>query len=138
MKSGQFVRGKIDGIQKHFESIGIGQLLPIDKLSLLMDYVEIGEFSHFFKHELVVAKIIVVPAENTDGRSGGIVNHTVLYQFDKIIQHDEAQYIFNLEAFIVEIQDGKRNFKMPSTPELPKDADTGLIPLPPPVEWEEP
>lgn len=35
MKSGQFYRGKINGIQKHFESPDIDKLLPTDKLCFL-------------------------------------------------------------------------------------------------------
>jgi hypothetical protein len=135
MKSGQFYRGKIDGIQKHFESPDIDKLLPTEKLCDLADYFEIGTYPRFFKQERVLAKTVISPAENTDGRAGGITNHTVLYQFDQYTTHESAQYTFDVEAFILEIQAGKRKFKMPPTPELP-DADSGLIDPPPPIEWE--
>jgi len=135
MKSGQFYRGKIDGIQKNFESPDLDKLLPSDKLSVLADYSFIGEYSHFFKQERVLAKIVVFEADNTDGRLGGIINHTVLYQFDPAIQHETAQYIFDTEAFIAEIRAGKRKFKMPEPPKLPED-DSFIIDLPPPIEWE--
>src|SRR3989304_4899566 len=110
MKSGQFIRGKIDGIQKHFESPGIDKLLPTDKLCVLADYIEIGEYTHFFKQELVLTKTVISPAENTDGRAGGITNHTILYQFDRATIHESAQYTFNVEAFVLEVQEGKRRF----------------------------
>ncbi len=135
MKSGQFYRGKIDGIQKHYESQGIGELLPSEKLCDLADYYEIGEYPRFFKQERVLAKTIVTPAENTDGRAGGITNHTVLYQFDPFIIHEFVVYVFDVDTFILEIQAGKRKFKMPATPTLP-DGDSGLIDPPPPLEWE--
>lgn len=135
MKSAQFVKGKIDGIQKHFFSPGILDVLPKEKLSELEDNQEIGEFPRFFKKEKVIAKSIIIPAENTDGRKGGIVNRTVMYRWDSNLTHESAPYIFDLDTFITEILAGKRQFKMPPTPKLP-DADTGIIEAPPPIEWE--
>ncbi len=134
LKSGQFYRGKIDGIQKHFESPNIDKILPSEKLCILADTYEIGEYPHFFKQEIVLAKTVVAPAENTDGRTGGITNHTVLYQFDHSILHESVQYVFDVDAFILEIQAGKRRFKMPAVPDLP--GDSGLIDPPPQLEWE--
>jgi hypothetical protein len=135
MKSGQFYRGKIDGIQKHFESPDIDKLLPTEKLCDLADYFEIGTYPRFFKQERVLAKTVVSLAENSDGRKGGIINHTVLYQFDPFITHESARYIFDVDAFILEIQAGKRRFKIPVSPKLP-ETDSGFIDLPPPIEWE--
>ena len=135
MKSGQFYRGKIGGIQKHFESPDLDKILPTDKLCELADYFEIGEYPRFFRKELVLAKTIIAPTENSDGRKGGVTNHTVLYQFDRAVTHESAQYIFDVDAFIAEILDGKRRFKMPVAPELPDD-DSGSIALPSPLEWE--
>jgi hypothetical protein len=135
MKSGQFIRGKIDGIQKHFETVDIDKILSSEKLCELADYNEIGEYPRFFKQEKVLSKSVVAPAENTDGRRGGIINHTVLYQFDQAITHETVKYTFDIDIFINEILAGKRRFKMPSTPQLP-DTDSGLIELPPPIEWE--
>jgi len=135
MKSGQFYRGKIDGIQKHFESPDLLQLLPNEKLVELANYTEIGEYPRFFKQELVLTKTVISPAENSDGRKRGIINHTVLYQFDHSLTHDTALYIFDMDAFISEILSGKRQFKMPSTPTLP-EGDSGLIEAPSPIEWE--
>jgi len=135
MKSGQFYRGKIDGIQKHFESPDLDKILPTDKLCDLADNLEIGEYPRFFKKELVLAKTIITPTENSDGRKGGVTNHTVLYQFDRAVTHESTQYLFDVDSFISEILDGKRRFKMPVVPELP-DADSGLIDPPSPLEWE--
>ena len=135
MKSGQFYRGKIGGIQKHFESPDLDKLLPSAKLCVLADYIEIGEYTHFFKQELVLSKTVITSAENSDGRDGGITNHTVLYQFDRVTTYESAQYVFDLEAFVLEIQEGKRRFIMPSAPELP-DSDSGSIEPPAPIEWE--
>src|SRR3972149_2552262 len=99
MKSGQFVKGKIDGIQKHFESPDLDKILPSDKLRELADCTEIGEYPRFFKTELVLTKTIVSPAENSDGRKGGTINHTVLYQFDRTVTHESTQYTFNVDSF---------------------------------------
>jgi len=138
MKSGQFYRGKIDGIQKHFESSDIDKILPAEKLRELADCREIGEHPRFFKQERVLAKTIVSPSENLDGRQGGVTNHTVLYQFDATVEHDTLQYIFDVETFIAEILAGDRRFKMPEVPKLPDadGVDFGIIGHPPPLEWE--
>lgn len=136
MKSGQFVRGKIDGIQKHFESPDLDKILPADKLSILTDYTDIGEYSRFFTKELVDTKTIVMPAENSDGRRGGIINFTVLQKHDAIIIHENEQYVFDVDTYIQLIREGRRRIKMPEMPALP-DNDSGLIDPPPPVEYEE-
>jgi hypothetical protein len=137
MNRAQFYRGKIDGIQKSFESPNLSKILPPDKLSELADYTEIGEYPRFFRDEKVLSRTVIVPAENTDGRRGGIINHTVLYQWDQHVEKDTVKYIFPLESFISEILSGKRRFKMPDPPTLPDtDSDFALIDLPPPIEWE--
>jgi hypothetical protein len=135
MKAGQFIRGKIDGIQKTFESPDIDKLLPADKLCELADYTEIGEYPRFFKQEKALTKTVVVAAKNTDGRRGGVINHTVLYCYDPTVEHDGVKYIFDTDSFIAEILAGKRRFKMPISPTLP-NADSGLIEAPTPIEWE--
>jgi hypothetical protein len=135
MKAAQFYRGKIDGIQKHFESKGLATLLPTEKLCTLADCTEIGEYPRFFKAERVLSKTVVTPAKNSDGRSGGTVNHTVLYQFDATVTYDSAKYLFDYEEFISEYLANKRCIKMPPIPKLP-DSDSGLIDPPPPIEWE--
>ena len=131
MRSGQFYRGKIDGVQKHYESPNLEQLLPTEKLCDLADYFEEGDYSRFFTKERVIARIVVSPAENSDGRQGGTINHTVLYKFDHSIMHESVQYCFDTEQFIREIQQGKRKLKMPQPPELKDSLD-----YPPPLEWE--
>jgi hypothetical protein len=134
MKIGQFYRGKIDGVQKTFESPGLEKILPSDKLCELADYTEIGEYPRFFKQEKVLTKTVVAPAPNSDGRRGGITNHTVLYGYDATVEHDGLKYIFDTDNFIAEILAGKHRFKMPATPKLP--ADSGVIDAPPQIEWE--
>jgi len=134
MKSGQFYRGKIDGVQKNFESSDLEKILPADKLCELADNIEIGEYPRFFKQERVLTKTVVVSAENSDGRRGGVTNHTVLYGYDAYVELDGVKYIFDTDAFITEILAGKRRFKMPEVPKLP-EGDSGYIESPPPIEW---
>jgi hypothetical protein len=133
MRAGQFYSGKIDGIQKYYQTPEILNILPKDKLAELREYTDPGEYPRFFKTEKVLTKTIIRPAENSDGRRGGITNHTVLYKFDQTIEKDTLQYIFPLEDFITEILAGKRRFKMPPLPEL---TETGIIDYPPAIEWE--
>ncbi len=135
MKSGQFYRGKIDGIQKHFESPDLDKILPSEKLCELADYSEIGNYPRYFRQERVLAKTVISPAENTDGRPGGIINHTVIYQIDRDTTHETFPYVFDEETFIEELRAGKRRFKMPPAPNLP-ETDSNLIEPPSPLEWE--
>ena len=135
MKSAQFVKGKIDGIQKTLKSPNLKELLPKDKLAELEDNREIGEYPRFFRNEKVIAKSIITPADNTDGRRDGVVNFTVLYKWDSSITHETAPYIFDLDTFISEILAGKRQFKMPPFPQLP-NTDYGVLDQPSPLEWE--
>jgi len=135
MKSGQFVTGKIDGIQKRFVSPNLDKILPTDKLCELLDNTDIGEYPRFFKQERTIVKTVITAAKNSDGRRGGIINHTVLYGYDAYVEHDGVKYIFDTDTFISEILSGKRQFKMPPMPQL-TDSDAGLIDLPPPIEWE--
>jgi hypothetical protein len=135
----QFIRGKIGGLQKTFESANLSKFLPAAKLAELADYTEIGEYPRFFKEERVLTKTVVTPAQNTDGRKGGIINHTVLYQWDRHVEKDNVKYLFPLDSFISEILAGKRRFKMPPQPQRPEtDADFAIIDVPPPIEWEAP
>lgn len=135
MKAAQFVKGKIDGIQKDFITKNLYDILPRDKIGALSSYTEPGEYSQFFKAEKVLSRTIVTEADNTDGRRGGVVNHTVLYQWSSSITYEDAPYIFDLETFINEILAGKRRFKMPPKPELP-NIDFAIIDDPPSIEWE--
>ena len=135
MKSGQLVKGKINGIQRRFESPGLVNVLPITKISELADITEIGEYPQFFKQARAIIKTVVTPADNTDGRRGGVINHTVVYAYDSTVEYDGIKYIFDADSFISEVLAGKRRFKMPEVPNLP-DSDSGLIELPPPIQWE--
>lgn len=136
MQSGQFVRGKIDGIQRNYESPDLDQILPQEKLAELADYSEVGEYTRFFKKERVLTKTVVVKADNSDGRRGGVINHTVMYQWAKSFTHDTASYVFDVDKFIDEIIADKRKFKMPLMPNYPMDKDFALIDAPPQIEWE--
>jgi hypothetical protein len=135
MKSGQFVKGKIDGIQKLFRSPNLTKVLSPEKLQELEDYTDIGEHPQFSKQGRALIKTVIIPAENSDGRRGGVINHTVIYSYDATVEYDGLKYIFDVDSFINEVLAGKRKFKMPQMPKLP-DTDTGLIDLPPPIEWE--
>jgi hypothetical protein len=137
MDGAQFIRGKISGIQKTFESPNLSKFLPVTKLAELADYSEIGEYPRFFKEEKVLSKTVVTAAQNTDGRKNGVVNHTVLYRWPQNVQQDYIKYQFPLESFVSEILASKRRFKMPQQPQLPQtDSDFALIDAPPPIEWE--
>jgi hypothetical protein len=135
MKAGQLVKGKISGIQKQFISPDLYQLLPTDKFAELENLRDIGEYPQFYKQGRALIKTVITAAENSDGRRGGIINHTVIYCYDAYTEKDGVKYIFPIDDFISEVLAGKRRFKMPPIPTLP-DSDSGLIDSPPPIEWE--
>lgn len=128
MKSGQIVKGKIDGIQKRYQSLDLPQITD-DRLAQLTDLSEIGTFYHFFRAERIVGGITVIEADNSDGRPRGRVKHIVLHQYDRIKTHDDEQYLFDIEEFLTK---WPRTFKMPPIPSTLENP----LPLPPPLEWE--
>lgn len=130
MKSGQIVKGKIDGVQKHYQSSDLPQITN-ERLAQLSDISEIGVFYHLFKTERLVAGMTVKEADNSDGRQGGTIKHIVLYQYERVKQFDDEQYIFDTAEFIAK---WPRTFKMPLFPETLENP----LPLPAPLIWEEP
>ena len=137
MMSGQFVKGKIDGVQKTFESPVLDKILPSSKLQELADITEIGEYPQFFKQKVAFIKTVITPAQNTDGRRGGIVNYTVVHSFPRNLNQETIPYIIDFDTLTAEILSGKRRWKMPQMPVLPKtDSTFALIDPPPPIEWE--
>jgi hypothetical protein len=132
MKSAQFFKGKIGGYEQSFETINLIEMLPLDKLSELLDYNTINKpCQRYFKAERVLALVEAYKIENGDasGRSG-IQTRGILYKFDKTTKLDDLDYLFPEEQFVTLLYTGKR-LKMPSLPELKKPLDS-----PPPLEWE--
>lgn len=136
MKSGQFYRGKIDGIQKRFESPNLDKIVPYEKLNELKDIDQIGVHPQFHRQSRALIITVVAPAVSLDGRRGGVTNHTVIYAYDAYKEHDDLKYPFPMDDFIAEVLAGKRRFKMPPTPEYPQGVDFAIIEPPPPIEWE--
>lgn len=131
MKSGQFFKGMINGVEQSYESPDILQVLPSSKLNQLWDIDVVGVYSRAFKTERVIAKTVVEKAVPDEHGRDGITNHTVLYRFDAFAIHDGARYQFDEDQFIQDLKEGKYNFKMPPQPELKKP-----LSLPPPIVWE--
>lgn len=129
MRSGQFYKGMINGVEESYESPDLLLLLPNEKLSVLWDRETVGTYRHIFLTERVVAQTVITKAEPDELGRDGIINHTVLYKFDATIQHDGITYIFDYEQFAKDARAGKHNFPMPPTPELKQ-------PLDPPPEKE--
>jgi len=132
MKSAQFFKGKIDGYEQSYETINLIEMLPLDKLSDLMDYSTVGKpRQRYFKTERVLALVEAYRVENGDasGRSG-IQTRGVLYKFEKTVKLDDLDYLFPEEQFVNLLYTGKR-LKMPPLPTLKKPLDP-----PPPLEWE--
>lgn len=129
MRCGQFYKGMIDGIESTYESSGLLQILPANKLAQLWDREKIGTYRQVFLAERTIAQTVIEKATPDEHGRDGIVNHTVLYKFDWSTEHEGANYTFDLEKFATEARSGKYNFTMPPTPELKRPLD-----VPPPLE----
>lgn len=123
MKSGQVVTGIIKGIADQYETPDILQLLPNNKLSVLIDRDTLGKHRHIFLTERVIAQTVVTKADPDELGRDGTVNHTVLYKFDATTQHDGIAYIFDYEQFANDARAGKYNFVMPQMPKLKRPLD---------------
>jgi hypothetical protein len=123
MKSAQFIKGMIDGIEASYESPDLLQILPSEKLSILWDQERIGTHNRVFTEDRIVAKTVVTQSEPDEHGRLGIINHTVIYRFDASIEHDGVQYVFPTEQFTKDARAGKYNFKMPAKPELKRPLD---------------
>ena len=134
MKSGQIIKGKIDGVQKRFQSLDLPQITET-RLSELTDNSQLGTFYRFWIAERIFGGMRVTEAINSDGRPGGVVKHIILYQYDRTTTLDGEQYLFDSEEFIAKLP---RRFKFPPMPELPEDKDSRIISPPSPLEWEAP
>lgn len=132
MKSAQFFKGKIDGYEQSFETLNLIEMLPLDKLSDLMDYSIIGKpKQRYFKAERVLALVEAYRVENGDASGrGGIQTRGVLYKFERTARLDDLDYLFPEEQFVNMLYAGKR-LKMPPMPQIKKPLDP-----PPPLEWE--
>ena len=129
MKSGQVVKGMINGDAVQYETPDISLVLPIDKLGLLIDRETIGFQRRIFKSERVIGQSVVTEAEPDEHGRKYIVNHTVIYKFEYNAERDGAPYKFDPDAFVEQALEGKFKFKMPPMPELKHPLD-----LPP--AWE--
>ena len=123
MKSGQFYKGMIYGVEDSYESLDLLLLLPSEKLSVLWDREALGLHPHVFLTERVVAQTMIEKADPDFLGRDGIINHTVLYKFDATVTHDGITYIFDYEQFAKDARAGKYKFPMPPTPELKKPLD---------------
>lgn len=123
MKSGQFYKGMINGVEEIYESPDLLLILPNEKLSILWDRETIGSYRHIFLTERVVSQSVITQAEPDDLGRDGIVNHTILYKFDATVLHDGIAYVFDYEQFAKDARAGKYNFAMPAAPELKQPLD---------------
>jgi len=124
VKSGQLVTGIINGIATQYETPDILQILPNGKLSQLIDRETIGTYRRVFLTDRVIAQTSVTEAEPDSLGRSGVVNHTVLYKFDRSIEHDGARYVFDIDDFADNARAGKYNFRMPRLPELKHPLDS--------------
>lgn len=129
MRSGQFYKGMINGIEEIYESPDLLLILPSEKLSILWDKDSVGTYRHTFLTERVVAQTVITEAEPDELGRNGIINHTILYKFDATTQHDGLTYIFDYGQFAKDARAGEYNFSMPQAPELKQPLD-----LPPELE----
>lgn len=131
MRSAQFVKGMIGGVEVTYESPSLLEILSPEKLAPMWDANQIGIFKRIVSSDRYTAKTVVSKSEPDEYGRVGIVNHTVIHQFDPSKETDRAKYILDLEEFRRKARDGFYDFKMPPMPELKKPLDS-----PPPPEWD--
>jgi hypothetical protein len=131
MRSAQFVKGMIGGVEVTYESPLLLEILSPEKLAPMWDAQQIGTFKRVGAANCYTAKTVITKSEPDEYGRVGIVNHTVIHQFDLSKEADRARYVLDLEAFRQNAREGKYDFKMPPMPELKKPLDS-----PPSPEWE--
>jgi len=131
MRSAQFVKGMIGGVEVTYESPGLMEILSPQKLAPMWDQQQIGTYRRAFSQDRYVAMTVVIKSEPDEFGRVGIINHTVIYQFDLSQEKDRVRYSFDAEDFRQKAQRGLFNFKMPPIPELKKPLDAPQAP-----EWE--
>lgn len=131
MRSAQFVKGMIDGVEVTYESPGLMEMLSPQKLAPMWDQQQIGTYRRAISQDRYIALTVVTKSEPDEFGRVGIVNHTVIHQFDLSQEKDNIKYVFDAEDFRLKAQRGLFNFKMPSMPTLKKPLDA-----PPAPEWE--
>lgn len=133
MKSGQFVKGMINGIEVDpYETPNLAQLLSSlssSEKASCWDKERIGTYLWVNAETRSIIKTEITKAVPDALGRDGIVNHTVIYQFDSFIEHDGLNYLFSKEQFRQNANAGKYNFPMPPLPELKRPLE-----LPPALE----
>lgn len=132
MKTAQFVKGMINGVEEFYESPNILTLIPYEKLQLLMENTKLGFTKKIFLKDYAVALSYVQRAEADSLGRDGFVNHTVIVKFDEALTIDGIVYRVDAEAFKQAAYNGELNFHMPAFPELKRPLD------PPVITWEKP
>jgi hypothetical protein len=131
MRSAQFVKGMIGGVEVTYESPQLLEILSPEKLAPMWDETRIGTYKRIGSIDRYTAKTVVTQSEPDEYGRVGVVNHTVIYQFDPSKEAERIKYIIDLEEFRRNARNGMYDFKMPPKPELKKPLDS-----PPPPEWE--
>jgi len=131
MRSAQFVKGMIGGVEVTYESPGLMEILSPQKLAPMWDQQQIGTYPRYVSQDRYISLTVITKSEPDEFGRIGIVNHTVIHQFDMSQEKDRAKYSFDAEDFRQKAQRGLLKFKMPSMPELKKPLDA-----PPAPEWE--
>lgn len=131
MRSAQFVKGMIGGVEVSYESPLLLEILSPEKLAPMWDANQIGTHKRIVSADRYTAKTVVSKSEPDEYGRVGIVNHTVIHQFDLSREVDRAKYVLDLEDFRRNARNGTYDFKMPPMPELKKPLGP-----PPPPEWE--
>jgi hypothetical protein len=131
MRSAQFVKGMIGGVAVSYESPSLLEILSPEKLAPMWDQNQIGTYKRVVSADRYTAKTIVSKSEPDEYGRVGIVNHTVIHQFDLSKETDRVKYILDIEDFRRNARNGFYDFKMPPMPELKNP-----LASPPPPEWE--
>jgi hypothetical protein len=132
MKSAQFIKGMINGVEVEYTTQNLMEVVgSAQELAPMWDQKYLGTFPRIRSQQRYTALTVVTKSEPDEFGRYGIVNRTVIYQFEPSKTENRVKYGFDAEDFRQKAHQGYFNFKMPPMPELKKPLD-----LPPEPEWE--
>ena len=132
MESAQFVKGMINGSEVEYTTSNLMEIVgSTQELAPMWDQKYVGVYKRVRSLQRYTAMTVITKSEPDEFGRIGIVNHTVIYQFEPNKIEDRTKYTFDVEDFRQKAYRGLLDFKMPPLPELKTPLDK-----PPAPVWE--
>ena len=132
MRSAQFIKGMINGAEVEYTTSNLMEIVGSpQELAPMWDQKYVGTYKRIRSQQRYTAMTVITKSEPDEFGRVGIVNHTVIYQFDPSKFEDRVKYGFDVDDFKQKAYQGMFDFKMPPMPELKKPLDNPPAPM-----WE--